>query len=177
MCPGSWREEGRRQIPFQPCILFIQLQDNVCMHQTNCSINKNRVNSAGEKDTGGKKKKEPRGRQRGIDYTESGERGFCSWLPAGALTFGPSRTPAHRNTHSSVPPGPGGSSSVMGGAGCAAQHSTVMQIPPLLLPAHTRLVSTLHSTSGDHFQLNVLLICFPLCAKKQLASPYPEHAG
>lgn len=64
------------------------------MHQTNCSINKNRVNSAGEKDTGGKKKKEPRGRQRGIDYTESGERGFCSWLPAGALTFGPSRTPA-----------------------------------------------------------------------------------
>lgn len=38
--------------------------------------------------------KEPRGRQRGIDYTEWGERGFCSWLPAGALTLGPSRTPA-----------------------------------------------------------------------------------
>lgn len=64
----------------------------------------------------------------------------------------------------------------MGGADCAAQHSTVMQIPPFLLPAHTRLVSTLHSTSGDHYQLSALLICFPLCAKKQLASLYPEHA-
>lgn len=62
-----------------------------------------------------------------------------------------------------------------------SESSKLKAVPPLLLPAHTRLVSTLRLTWGYNFKLSVLLICFPLCniyiKKKQLASLYQDQAG